>query len=320
MIIYWIDMLSNIGVRVLFTCLVTLCFAQLNAQTTGDNARYNSSVFEEVTIEQNIKYGQAVTQGGEKQSLIMDVYYPTNDTMTNRPLIIFAHGGYFLFGDKTGFAEECQYFAESGYVVATIDYRLIDVDETEEVSKRAVIDAVNDQKAAVRFFNKDAQTKNKYKIDPNNIFIGGYSAGAVSSLHYAYANTMDDVLKMGGKDLLDYVLENGGIEGESGNPGYSTKIKGVINMAGSLHSAELVDSNEPILISVHGDMDIVVPYMSGTTGETDVVTEGSGLIHKKADEIELINELITISGAGHEARFLCDECLNQIRQFIFKNL
>ncbi|MFT5824196.1 MAG: dienelactone hydrolase [Crocinitomix sp.] len=307
-----------------FLVVLILCFSEnvraQSANNNQDSVRYNSAIFEDISIDYDIKYGHAITQGGEAQDLLMNIYYPTNDTVTNRPLIIFAHGGYFLFGDKAGFAAECQFFAESGYVVATINYRLIDVLQTEEVSKRAVIDAVNDQKAAVRFFNKDFDKKNKYKIDPNQIFIGGYSAGAVSSLHYAYANTPKDVLEMGGKELLEYVVNNGGIDGQSGNQGYASKIKGVINMAGSIHSAELLNKNEPILISMHGDKDIVVPYLSGVTGETEVVTEGSGLIHQKAEEIGLVNQLITLPGGGHDARFYCDSCLELVRQFIFDNL
>ncbi|NOQ72897.1 MAG: carboxylesterase family protein [Crocinitomix sp.] len=314
---------KNRGIQVLITVFSFCLSIQSGAQSLdekSDSVRYNSQIFDAVSIDYDVKYGHAVSQGGEGQDLLMDIYYPTNDTLENRPLIIFAHGGYFLFGDKAGFAEECQFFAESGYVVATINYRLIDLDQTEEVSKRAVIDAVNDQKAAVRFFYKDFNKKNEYKIDPSQIFIGGYSAGAVSSLHYAYANTPEDVMKMGGKELLDYVIDNGGIEGQSGNQGYSSKIKGVINMAGSIHSVVLLNKNEPILISIHGDSDIVVPYLSGTTGETDVVTEGSGLIHQKAEEIGLINQLITVQGGEHDARFYCDHCLTQVRQFVFDNL
>ena len=90
-------------------------------------------------------------------------------------------------------------------------------------------------------------------------------------------------------------------------------------MAGSIHSVQLIDKNEPIVISIHGDMDIVVPYLSGTTGETEVVTEGSGLIHQKANEIGLTNQLLTVPGLGHEARFYCDSCMLKVRHFIFDN-
>ena len=91
--------------------------------------------------------------------------------MTERPLIIWAHGGSFVAGSKTGtdvvpLAED---FAKMGYVTASISYRLgmentplpgpDSVDATE-----TVIRAVHDGRAAVRFFRKDyVENGNTYK-------------------------------------------------------------------------------------------------------------------------------------------------------------
>jgi len=161
---------------------------------------------------------------------------------------------------------------------------------------------------------------NQYRIDTKNIIIGGYSAGAVTALHYAYANSVSDVLKMGDKWLLGYVERTGGLDGHSGNPGFSSVVKGVINFAGSIHSASLIDKNEPFLISVHGTLDKTVPFNEGTTGTTTVVTEGSGLIHKQANRVGLINSLIAIEGADHLIRFSCGDCFDKIMVFLEKQL
>ena len=148
--------------------------------------KYKSSYFESVEATFDVKYGQSVTQAGVVQDLVMDIYLPKGDTALNRPLIILAHGGYFIFGDKSSFAEECEYFAKAGYVAVSINYRLIDVNGDSLVTpKHAVIDAVNDMKAAVRFFTGDASNNNIYKVDIDNIIIGGYSAGDRTSLDYA---------------------------------------------------------------------------------------------------------------------------------------
>lgn len=310
--------LKQRSTRASMTAFFLILFA-FGQTSFAQKSRFSATVFEDITLESDVQYGQSKTQGGIVQNLLMDIYYPKNDTMSNRPLIIFAHGGYFLFGDKLGFQKDANFFAESGYVVASINYRLIDVEQDDWVAKCAVIDAVNDMKAAVRFFNKDFQTANKYRINPTQITIGGYSAGAVTSLHYAYATEVADVLKMGGKELLDYVVDNGGLEGKSGNAGYSSKVKAVINMAGSIYSAELIDKNEPLLVSVHGTNDQVVPFMSGTTGETGVVTERAGIIHPYADKIGLTNWLIKMEGEDHLGRYSCTYCLDEIRQFLFMN-
>lgn len=274
----------------------------------------------EIRVTKDIIYGTAKTQNGSQQILTLDFYQPTKDRYVKRPLIIFAHGGYFLYGDKSEFSRDASFLVSLGYAVASINYRLIDVELSDSASKKAVIDAVHDMKAAVRFFKKDALTNAEYRIDSQRIVIGGYSAGAVTSLHYAYANTREDGFQMGGKWLLKYILKNGGLEGNSGNPSYSSSVKGVLNFAGSLHSAKMVDANEPFIISVHGTADEVVPFNTGTTGETNVVTEGSGLIHLEADKVKLTNLLIRIEGGDHLVRFTCSACWLQIRDFLSRHV
>jgi len=94
----------------------------------------------------------------------MDIYTGEGDNEGNRPLIILAHGGGFTDGDKEEFEEFSAFLAKSGYVVASINYRLLDIELTETTIKRAVIEAVTDMKAAARYFVKDAGGSNTYRI------------------------------------------------------------------------------------------------------------------------------------------------------------
>ena len=55
----------------------------------------------------------------------------------------------------------------------------------------------------------------------------------------------------------------GGLDGNSGNPGYSTNVKGVINLAGALNVASWVQSCGKPVVSAQGDADPVVPYNCG---------------------------------------------------------
>jgi poly(3-hydroxybutyrate) depolymerase len=282
--------------------------------------RYNSLVFSAVDVTRNIEYGSSVTQAGATKQLTMDIYQPKDDTESNRPMIILAHGGGFQGGSKEDMQELATYFAQSGYVAASINYRLLDAAHSSDAMKRAVIDAVFDMKAAVRFMVKDAETNNEYKINKNKIFVGGYSAGAFMSLHYAYMTSIDDLSLFESNGLTDYVNANGGMSGNSGNDGYSDAIKGVINIAGALIKAEMVDANEPVLYSVHGTADDVVPYLQGDSDGSGVITEGSGLIHPLADQVGLTNQLKAIDGGDHGVFFECDECQRGARQFVFDNL
>src|SRR6185295_15923294 len=96
--------------------------ARLHAQCTG--GRYTSPIFSADSVTSNIQYGSNITYTGGTQNLQLDIYQPSGDTASIRPLIIIAHGGSFLFGTKTGtdVVPLCHDFAKMGYVVASINY------------------------------------------------------------------------------------------------------------------------------------------------------------------------------------------------------
>ena len=140
------------------------------------------------------------------------------------------------------------------------------------------------------------------------------------SLHYAYLNTDEEVNSVFDTEIINHINMTGGLEGNSGNPGLSTEVKGVLNIAGALIRASLVDQGEPILYSVHGTEDLVVPFMEGDADGTGVITEGSGIIHPEANAENVSNRLKAISGGDHGAFFECAECAAELRNFVFENL
>ncbi len=304
-----------------FLLFLSCSESDINYINQADNlARYNSQIFESITATKNIRYGDNVTQGGSTVGLSLDFYEPKNDIQTKRPLIVLAHGENFRSGDKSDLEKTASFLAKAGYVVAAINYRLLDETQTKITYKRAVINAVVDMKAAVRFFNKDASTTNVYHIDPNNIFIGGYSAGAITALHYAYLSSDTEIRSIGGTDFLDYINEKGGLEGNSGNPDFSSQVKGVINISGALFDKNIIETNEPVLFSIHGTQDLVVPYLNGVVDNTEIWTNGSGVLHEHANNIGLHSVLKTINGGEQDAFKTCISCEIEIRDFLFSQL
>jgi carboxylesterase type B len=143
-----------------------------HAQEPCATGRYSTDVFTNVTVTSNIVYGQNYKFNNALMVLKLDFYEPTGDTETARPLIIWAHGGSFLGGTKTDVdvAALSQAFAKKGYACASIEYRtgFFPIDSANSV--KAVVRAVQDMRASVRYFYKDAADGiNQYKIDTNNI-------------------------------------------------------------------------------------------------------------------------------------------------------
>lgn len=285
-------------------------------EVTDSPARYEETVFDGYTLTTDIFYGSNNTQGGETQDLLFDFYEPEGDTALSRPLLIYAFGGGFVDGDKSEAEFMAPFFARSGYAVAAIDYRVLDIERTSENVVKAVFDAASDMKAAVRFLRANAAT---FKIDSANIFVGGYSAGAFTALQLGYVTDSSDIESIS-PALAEYVSENGGIEGTSGTPGVSSQVKGIFNFSGALLRADFIDADEPILFSVHGSEDEVVPINEGESDGTGVVTEGSGLLHQVANAVGLTNQLVIVDGAGHEAPIECENCLGVMRAFLAENL
>jgi dienelactone hydrolase len=245
------------------TC--SLCTDTLSAQCTG--LRYRDIMFDDTTVS-NITYGSNVTMGNGAATLRMDVWMPKADTVTNRPLIILAHGGNFLGGSKTGtdVLQFCNDFADMGYVVASIDYRVgmtnfpFPGPDSSDATE-AVIRAVHDAKAAVRYFKMNYTIGgNTYGIDTSNIFFMGVSAGGFMALQVAYLD--DEAEYPAWCDSTNQYGLHGGIEGLSGNPGYSSNVRAVINIAGALGDTAYIDAGDEPCMLFHGDADNTVPYGS----------------------------------------------------------
>tara|TARA_B100000809_G_C15135276_1_gene530282 strand:- start:257 stop:1222 length:966 start_codon:yes stop_codon:yes gene_type:complete len=252
----------------------------------------------EVTITRNVEFGSNISQGGVQKTLFLDVYQPTSVQTQNRRLILFVHGGGYNTGHRDELESLALDFATNNFVSATVDYRLADVTLDAATTSRAVMDGVADVKAALRYFYKDAATTQQYGISTNNIFVVGYSAGAGIALHMAYLNDMNDVEDLGGTALSSYVTQNGGLEGNSGNPGFPSTVSGIASMSGALGANTVIDAGEPVLFSVHGPNDPVVPYSTGVDA-LGITLYGPATSHPLCDAVGIDNLLVTVNGAGH---------------------
>lgn len=274
--------------------------ASLKAQSPCATGRYAANTFSNVTTTSNVIYGANTKANGANQSLTMDIYQPTGDVETARPLIVWAHGGSFIGGSSADadVVALSQAFAKKGYVCASINYRLglTPFDSTGAI--KAVLRAVQDMKASVRFFYKDKLTTNTYKIDTNNIFIGGSSAGAITALHMAYLDKSCEINYYVTPTVLTSL---GGMDGYSGNQCYSSKVKGVINLCGALGRYGWLETGDVPFCSMHGTVDGTVKYNRGVVnpGIPLIILDGSRMLKEQSNAIGLNNPFYTWYGQDH---------------------
>ena len=210
------------------------------SQEECDGYRYRyTGAFDGVVVDANLLYGEHINIDFVPQDLLLDIYSPQGDALDNRPLVLMAHGGFFVGGSKAdpSVVSLCEDLAQMGYVTASFGYRL-GIDNFFDLQTsfiESVWRAVHDSRAAVRYFRKSATLGNPFRIDTNRIYLGGVSAGGFIALHHAYVDEQSEIPSA--IDPSETGL-GGGLEGLSGNTGYSSEVHGVVNIAGALQTTD----------------------------------------------------------------------------------
>jgi acetyl esterase/lipase len=205
--------------------------------------RYRDAVFSGFTVTRDLQYGSAPDQvTGSPVALKLDLYQPTGDTVTKRPVLVYVHGGGYSGGDKntvpaTDFATT---FAKLGYVAVSINYRLISSGCTGSAVRPdcviAAINAQHDAQAAVRWLRANATT---YRIDPARLAIAGESAGAITAT--LVGTRPDD-------------------PGTSGNPGPSSAVGAFMSISGGVPGGGFAGPGDAPGLFFHGTADPIVPF------------------------------------------------------------
>lgn len=167
---------------------------------------YTTKQYNLQSTKTNIIYGTATNYLGATDTLKLDIYKPSGNTNTKRPILILNHGGAWVGGDKSeaNIVMIAKEFAQRGYVVASVNYRLgthkanwamtpfqkvvnagfhaVYISDSAEVF-RAWYRAIQDLKGAIRFM------KGRHALDSTcseAVFIGGESAGGFNSMGVAF--------------------------------------------------------------------------------------------------------------------------------------
>ncbi len=246
-------------------CLLMLLTVSCSKQTSSRIPRPPAYNVNTIT---DIEYGHNATWQGDNQVLKLDVYLPKDASAQHKyPLVLLAHGGGFVGGNKEGLADLCGAFASRGYIAVSAEYRLgWNVDGADQCNgdsvslTESVYRAMQDYNAALRFL---VANSSKYFIDTNWIFAGGNSAGAAAVLNSVY---MTDAYVTSRYSDMESKL--GGLHNADNNLTNTYTIKGICSMWGGIFDINTITASDGIpTVSFQGSEDETIPVTSGTYGQ-----------------------------------------------------
>lgn len=236
---------------------------------TSAGRRYVDRIFDAVDVATDVTYATAPSlNDSSMETLLMDVYTPTGDTVTARPAIVFIHGGGFRGGSKANDVTDATEYAERGFVTVSINYRL-DKDNVcralqdgkltaEEAAAAqiecevAITSAQHDAQAAIRYIRGHAASLG---VDATKIATIGFSAGAVTAANVAYRG--QDPGDVGDFDGLD------------------STVQAAIAASGCEYVPQAIGPGDAPMFFLHAEFDQAVPF--GCAVANAAAAEGAGL-------------------------------------------
>ena len=315
-----------VTIGLMLTASLSGCFSNDN----GSSADEPGSIYEpglyEVLKNEDIVYarGLAHTKTSSNPSAVplrLDVYFPDGNS-TDRPVLMFIHGGGFTGGikHKPEIVEMAEYYASRGWVYVSIDYRTTEeLGDIDDMSQKEIIDyyqgiapkewiehtfegaestkqiqqsvamyaAQRDSKAALRWIVANADT---YSIDVDEIAVGGASAGSITTIALGISNESDfrDEISINEDPTLATTNLNETYDVKSMVYFWGSNVK--VELYNTVYEVDRYDAKDPELFMAHGDgNDPVTPY------------EGALALQDIYDSLGIYNELVTLEGHGHGA-------------------
>ena len=248
-----------------------------------------------------VKSFQNLAYGSDTSRQILDLELPETDGKTG--LVLFIHGGAWIFGGKDVYKGNLSLWKKSGYAAATMNYRFI----SDTVHMNDELDDIGAALAKI----KETAAAAGYTV--NKVILAGMSAGAHLSLLYAYARkssapiTPTAVVSYSGPSDLtraDFLEENslgdlnamlGLMQKASGvaitAEDYTNKTGAYDAFMAALRSVSPISyanaSAVPTLFA-HGEQDTIVPF-AGVKVLSDTLTAAG-----------VKNDLVSYPNSGHD--------------------
>ena len=274
-------------------------------QATSENVLNVENTAPSITQTQGLIYKQVLPGGTQ---LHMDILAPRAGKDDKLPLVVYINGGGFTGSSPAGNIVQRMAFAQAGYVVASIQHRVVPLARFPE--------PLEDVKAAVRWLRANAAT---FNIDPDRLAAVGGSAGGYFATMLGVtadatefdvgentdqSSAVNAVIDLYGVSDLTIIGAGLSQELEEGHHSAATTEAMLVNgtafgdnkgasvfdtpeAAAEASPFTYIDSNDPPFLIMHGDKDTLVSPVASME------------LYNKLREAGVPAERYVIAGSGH---------------------
>jgi acetyl esterase/lipase len=290
---------------------IILSYEIANKYLTLKNNTWTTQAINLETSSSSMNYKDVVYKSTNGVSLTLDVYTPLKQVYKTSPVLLYVHGGSFVYGDKNipdALSPILDTFREQGYTIISTSYELMR--NKENFNKQ-----VSDIKDTIRWVYKN---KSDYNFDTDNIGVIGISSGAYLSLMASYSNESDfkddlDLSKYPSK--VKYLIDFAGptdlslLNTNDLNYDLSkvfSSIKNKDDMLQKFNPIDYANSKSPNTLIIHSNLDSMVPYESSKKLYNQ-------LIAKKANA-----DFITLNSTAHDLSSISNDDIVAISKGLLK--
>lgn len=312
-------MKRNIGKKIAFgisilatTGIIVGGIVMANILKNGADTFYNvfvASGWEESwdesdgTVYENLRYDD--NNGKNTKRNKYDLYIPKDADKTKpQGVILFVHGGSWMFGNKDAMDWAAARYAKEGYITATMSYNLISGNApylsyiTGSPTNVTIYDMLDDVGNCIKAIKEELV---QLGYNPTNLALSGMSSGSHISLLYGYSRAEESAIP------ISFMFEQTGpvdMHKIAWNPDNSAEgaqdagIAGYVSMFSgkTVTEEDIVNSISPVAYINENS----VPTLMGYAEKDDVIGTGHyPVIKEYLDKYNVTNDVVLYPNSGH---------------------
>lgn len=301
---------------IIFRTRIMFCYRIADKYISLKNNQWDLQLTNSEKLSNSITYKDVVYKNTNNIPLKLDIYEPINQIYNSSPVLLYVHGGSFVYGDKNipdTLNPILDTFREQGYTIISTSYELM---KDKEIFNKQICDI----KDTIRWIYKNKST---YNFNTDEIGIIGISSGAHLSLMASYSGEnefVDDKDLSNYPSKIKYLIDFAGPTNLSllntSNLNYDlskifSSISNKEEVIKKYNPINYVNKSIPNTLIIHSNFDPAVPY------------ESSKELYDAGVKVHAGVKLITLNSSAHDLSNISNNDITSISkgllEFVISN-